>query len=128
VSFSWMPRAEADRWVVATAFATLVATVVATGVGWWAGQETPAPPATADQARQSVHGSAIGGGITQVSGTGGNVLIRRSPSAGPPSAPPALPAAEISPTADGQSVHGTSVAGPVDQVQGTGGDVEIEGV
>jgi hypothetical protein len=30
-----MPDAEADRWVVATAFATVMATVAAGAVGWW---------------------------------------------------------------------------------------------
>lgn len=41
VSFSWMPHAESDRWVVATAFAT----VAATAVGWpltrWAAGNEP---------------------------------------------------------------------------------------
>jgi hypothetical protein len=44
VSFGWMPEAEADRWVVATAFATVMATVAATAVGWWASREPPASP------------------------------------------------------------------------------------
>jgi hypothetical protein len=38
-----MPDAEADRWVVATAFATVMATVAAGAVGWWAGRDEPAP-------------------------------------------------------------------------------------
>ncbi|MFJ9377544.1 hypothetical protein [Streptomyces sp. NPDC101455] len=42
VSFGWMPEAEADRWVVSTAFATVMATVAAAAVGWWAGREEPA--------------------------------------------------------------------------------------
>lgn len=41
VSFDWMPDEEANQWVVATAFATVVATVAAAAVGWWAGCEEP---------------------------------------------------------------------------------------
>ena len=41
VSFDWMPDEEANQWVVATAFATVVATVSAAAVGWWAGREEP---------------------------------------------------------------------------------------
>ncbi|MER6084438.1 hypothetical protein [Streptomyces sp. NPDC001833] len=36
-SFGFLPRAEADRWVVATAFATTVAALVGAAAGWWAG-------------------------------------------------------------------------------------------
>ncbi|MFJ4513059.1 hypothetical protein [Streptomyces sp. NPDC088816] len=43
VSFGWMPEAEADRWVVATAFATVVSTVTGAAGGWWAGREQPDP-------------------------------------------------------------------------------------
>ncbi|MEV5954703.1 hypothetical protein AB0M11_13155 [Streptomyces sp. NPDC051987] len=32
----FLPRAEADRWVVATAFATTVAALVGAAAGWWA--------------------------------------------------------------------------------------------
>jgi len=39
VSFGWMPQGEADRWVVATAFATVAAGAVGVATGWWAGQE-----------------------------------------------------------------------------------------
>ena len=43
-SWSWMPHATPDRWVVATAFAAVTA-VTAGAVGaagaWWAGRETP---------------------------------------------------------------------------------------
>lgn len=38
-SFSWLPHAEADRWVVDAGFATVVATSVGAGVSWWAGKE-----------------------------------------------------------------------------------------
>lgn len=79
--------------------------------------------------RQSVHGSAVGGGITQVSGAGGSVRItRRGPAVPPPgSVSPTTPSGTVAPEADGQSVRDTSTAGPVDQVQNTGGDVDIEG-
>lgn len=41
VSVGWMPRGEADRWVVAAAFATVVASAVGVATGWWAGREVP---------------------------------------------------------------------------------------
>ncbi|PJJ04200.1 hypothetical protein BX264_4604 [Streptomyces sp. 2333.5] len=43
VSFGWMPEAEADRWVVATAFASVMTTVAAAAIGRWAGREQPGP-------------------------------------------------------------------------------------
>ena len=43
VSFSWMPHAEADRWVVATAFAAVAAGAVGAATGWWAGREHKRP-------------------------------------------------------------------------------------
>lgn len=47
--FGFLPAAEADRWLVATAFATTVATLVGAGAGWWAGagdrgRPAPVPP------------------------------------------------------------------------------------
>lgn len=121
VSFSWMPRAEADRWVVATAFATVMATGAFGAVAWWAGRETPA-----GHASQSVRGTAVAGGIAQVSQTGGNVrIVHRGPTAGSTSAPPSV-SGPVTSEEGGQSVRDTTTAGPVNQVQGTGGDVEIE--
>jgi hypothetical protein len=35
--FGFLPRAEADRWLVATAFAATVTTLVGAAAGWWAG-------------------------------------------------------------------------------------------
>jgi hypothetical protein len=43
VSFSWMPSADADRWVVATAFAAVAAGAVGAATGWWAGREHKPP-------------------------------------------------------------------------------------
>jgi hypothetical protein len=69
VSWSWMPHATSDRWLVATAFASVTAGAVF-AAPWWAGRETPplAGPAAAEQgsrvdqrARASGHGK-----ITQV--------------------------------------------------------------
>jgi hypothetical protein len=78
---------------------------------------------------QSVHSSAVGGGIAQVSGTGGNVRITHRGPASPPPGPvsPTTPSGTVAPETDGQSVRDTSTTGPVDQVQNTGGDVDIEG-
>ncbi|WP_145968907.1 hypothetical protein [Streptomyces hyaluromycini] len=79
-SFGFLPRAEADRWVVATAFATTVAALVGTAAGWWAGagQEEPPdgrPPEAADGAgagrRPAVRQSATASDdaqVTQVAG------------------------------------------------------------
>ncbi|AVZ71108.1 hypothetical protein SLUN_01435 [Streptomyces lunaelactis] len=36
----WLPRAEAERWAVAAAFATVAAGAVGAPLGWWAGRET----------------------------------------------------------------------------------------
>ncbi|MEU6200241.1 hypothetical protein [Streptomyces sp. NPDC047061] len=72
-SFGFLPRAEADRWVVATAFATTAAALVGTAAGWWAGHE--GPPQAADGAgagrRPAVRQSATASDdarVTQVAG------------------------------------------------------------
>lgn len=56
ISFSWMPQAAADRWVVAAAFATVAATTVGAAMGWWASreQETAAPPSAQAGSEDSV--------------------------------------------------------------------------
>ena len=69
-SWSWMPHATSDRWVVAAAFASVTAGAVGAADAWWASRETPplAAPAAAEQgsridqrARASGHGK-----VTQV--------------------------------------------------------------
>ena len=65
VSFSWMPHAEADRWVVATAFAAVAADAVGAATGWWAGREHKRPdlPSTKVAAQTSPLGrQAVSGG------------------------------------------------------------------
>ena len=71
-SWSWMPHATADRWVVATAFASVTAGAAGAAGAWWASREIPqqAGPAVAQQgsrismrARASRHSQ-----ITQVAG------------------------------------------------------------
>jgi hypothetical protein len=47
-SWSWMPHAAPDRWVVAAAFATVTAGAVGAAGTWWAGRETPRRAGTAD--------------------------------------------------------------------------------
>jgi hypothetical protein len=54
-SWSWMPHATSDRWVVAAAFATVTAGAVGT---WWARRETPRLAETADAG-----GAAAGPGV-----------------------------------------------------------------
>lgn len=82
---------------------------------------------------QSVTGSFVGGGVTQVRGVRGDVRIGKAappvPAAGPPGAasgrPPRSGAAEPGETG-GQSVTGSSVAGELRQADDVGGDVDIE--
>ncbi|MFE3206331.1 hypothetical protein [Embleya sp. NPDC059237] len=110
---------EADKWASVLGLFVALAGLAVSVAG--ARRERPASNG------QSVTDSAINGGVTQVSGTGGNVRItRRSarpvvPSPVAPGTPPPAGGA-----GDGQRVHGSIVSGPVDQVQGTGGDVDIE--
>ena len=54
-SWSWMPHAASDRWVVAAAFATVTAGAVGAAGTWWARRES-AVTATAG-------GSAAGPGV-----------------------------------------------------------------
>lgn len=49
-SFSWEPRDQSDRWVIATAFASVMAGAVIAAMGWWAGREAPSQAGT----RQSI--------------------------------------------------------------------------
>ncbi|MEV6801400.1 hypothetical protein AB0M91_24110 [Micromonospora rifamycinica] len=77
---------------------------------------------------QSVTGSTIGGGVTQIRGVGGSVRIGPAPAppvvpTPPESSPPQVPSPS---QGDGQAVTGSSTAGPVRQVDGVGGDVELD--
>ncbi|MET9959410.1 hypothetical protein ABZ128_10060 [Streptomyces sp. NPDC006326] len=76
---------------------------------------------------QSVDGGTVGGGIAQVSGTGGSVRITRRGtwSTSPSSTPPTQPDG-VEQGSGGQRVRGATASGPIDQVQGTAGDVDIE--
>ncbi|MCX5373795.1 hypothetical protein OG613_38515 [Streptomyces sp. NBC_00015] len=77
--FGWMPKDEADRWVVATAFATVVATVAATAAGWWAAREQPA---VAPPAERVVSQRATASGRGRVNQVGGDQNAPASPTAG----------------------------------------------
>ncbi|MGW7134332.1 hypothetical protein ACWGIA_39165 [Streptomyces bobili] len=84
-SLGWMPKEEANRWVVATAFATVMATVAATAVGWWAAREEPdAPtsPAAAPPVERVVSQKATASGQGRVNQTGGNQNTPPSPVTG----------------------------------------------
>lgn len=76
---------------------------------------------------QSVTGSSVGGGVTQVRGVQGNVRIGSTgtPPAGPVVPPPA-PSTPLAAPPGGQSVTGSQVAGSVHQVDGVGGDADID--
>ncbi|MGW3009198.1 hypothetical protein ACWC9R_10205 [Streptomyces sp. NPDC001219] len=60
-----MPEAEADRWVVATAFASVMSTVAAAAVGWWAGHEQPGPSLPSTERTVSQQTVASGRGRTE---------------------------------------------------------------
>ncbi|GGP00250.1 hypothetical protein [Wenjunlia tyrosinilytica] len=86
VPFAWMPEAQADRWMVATAFATVVGTVAATAVGWWAGREQPAPPpppassgSGSGSVRPAVSQEATATGRARVNQVGGDQGTASSP-------------------------------------------------
>ncbi|OQD51663.1 hypothetical protein BM536_038800 [Streptomyces phaeoluteigriseus] len=79
-SFGWMPKEEANRWVVATAFATVMATVAATAAGWWAAHEQPAT--AAPPAERVVSQKATASGQGRVNQAGGNQNAPSSPAAG----------------------------------------------
>ena len=69
VSWSWMPHAMSDRWVVAAAFASVAAGAVGAAGAWWASRETPpvAGPAAGQGSRIEQRARASGyGRITQV--------------------------------------------------------------
>ena len=75
VSFSWMPHAEADRWVVATAFATVAAGAVGAATGWWAGRERerPDPPQSDVDVRDNpLGGQKMSDAKGQIFGPGGD--------------------------------------------------------
>ncbi|MEV6802992.1 hypothetical protein AB0M91_32310 [Micromonospora rifamycinica] len=76
---------------------------------------------------QSVTGSTIGGGVTQVRGVGGSVRIGPSPAPPVAPTPPGSSPPVPSPApGGGQAVTGSSTTGPVRQVDGVGGDVDLD--
>ncbi|MFD4612686.1 hypothetical protein ACFWOT_32330 [Streptomyces sp. NPDC058440] len=85
VSFGWMPDAEADRWVVATAFATVVSTVTGAAGAWWAGREQPdpSPPLAERVVSQQVTASGRGR-VTQVGGNQNTPLPSSADAGGVP--------------------------------------------
>lgn len=70
MSFGWTPEAEADRWVVATAFATVMGTVAATAVGWWASREELVPPPPPEPELPAVSQEVIASGRARVNQAG----------------------------------------------------------
>ena len=70
-SWSWLPHAEADRWAVAAAFASVTAGAVGVAGAWWASRETSpmAGPAAKQGSRVDQRARASGHSkITQVGG------------------------------------------------------------
>ena len=79
--FGFLPSAEADRWLVATAFAATVTPLVGAAAGWWAGDrgqpgtvppddrtpDTSDPPRPGTQVQQNATASDTAR-ITQVAG------------------------------------------------------------
>ncbi|MBX9361113.1 hypothetical protein [Streptomyces sp. WAC04114] len=83
--FGFLPTAEADRWLVATTFATTVTTLVGAAAAWWAGDRgrsgtdptdhrspgTSRPPRSATRVRQSATASDAAR-VTQIAGHTGH--------------------------------------------------------
>ncbi|MDK1476845.1 hypothetical protein QNO07_26165 [Streptomyces sp. 549] len=109
-----MPQAEADRWVVATAFASVMATVVAGAVGWWAGR---AQPTTAGPVERTVSQRVTASGRGQAAQVGGN---QNTPAPGGAGGGPSSVEQEAE-VADDASV--TQVGG--DQRNGLGDDEQL---
>ncbi|MGW3028498.1 hypothetical protein [Streptomyces sp. NPDC001221] len=117
VPFEWMPTAEADRWVVATAFATVMGTVAATAVGWWAGREQPTPFSPPEHPMVSQEVTASGrAGVNQV---GGNQNAPSSPAGAGAGGRPGrvMQKAEVSDDASVTQVGGDQHTGPGDDEQ-----------
>ena len=102
-----------------------------------------APGSSAAGSGQSVTGSTVAGGVTQVKGVTGSVRIGGVPthsSTAPPASAPAAPSSvseltpsgapeavsEASEPAGRQSVADSQAGGEVTQVDGVGGDVDID--
>ncbi|MGW5774519.1 hypothetical protein [Streptomyces sp. NPDC003863] len=85
VSWGWLPKEEDTRFAVAIAFATVAATVVAAGVGWWAGREMPpAPtPAPAPAPGRTVTQRATASGNGRVTQVGGSRTPANASAGGP---------------------------------------------
>lgn len=66
-SFSWLPRADADRWVVAAAFAGVAAGAIGACMNWWAGREDQPSAVEARTVRQKARASGKSR-ITQIGG------------------------------------------------------------
>ncbi|MFF0472538.1 hypothetical protein [Streptomyces sp. NPDC004284] len=72
MSWGWLPKGEETRFAVAIAFATVAATVVAAGIGWWAGREQPPAPALTPAPGRTVTQRATATGDGQVIQVGGS--------------------------------------------------------
>lgn len=114
VSFGWMPKAEADRWVVATAFASVMTTVAAAAVGWWAGREQPG--LSLSPAERTVLQRATASGRGRAEQVGGSQNAPSRPGAG--SVPGRVEqVAEVSDDASVTQVGGDQHTGPGDDEQ-----------
>jgi hypothetical protein len=67
-SWSWMPHATSDRWVVAAAFATVTAGAVGAAGAWWASRETPPLAGKGEPLAETADagGAATGPGVPAV--------------------------------------------------------------
>ncbi|MCO6011090.1 hypothetical protein NE236_39655 [Actinoallomurus purpureus] len=86
----------------------------------------PASPAPPPPGGQSVTGSTIGGGVTQVRSVGSDLHLGAPPPglARPPAVPPKPEAGKGVPGE--QAVRDARVAGEVTQIDGVGGDADID--
>lgn len=117
---------DADKWASVVGLFVALAGLALTGYGLVAARQRT----SAGRPGQTVTGSAVGGGVTQVRGVGGDLRLGPAPTPLPGCRPPetASPAPRLSTAADAgdQAVTDTWTAGPVRQVDDVGGDADID--
>jgi hypothetical protein len=126
VLFAVMGLTRADQLAsVIGAFATLIGLGTSVYGIVLARRGAQSPAAGQQIGAQSVSGSTVGGGVTQIHGVRGNLRVRSG-------ADPAVrtraatPSAAAGPASAGQSVEGSQISGSVHQIRDIGGNAELE--
>jgi hypothetical protein len=115
VKLPFLPKPDADRWVVSAAFASVMAACVLGFGTWWAGRESQPEAQVAAPAGASVIASgdrsiAVGRDISGIASTGDRTTGSQAPAAGAPKAEPPARAAGKS-AVPGEDVPGADPAG-----------------